>query len=189
VFIDESWFVLWPYPAPGWAQRGRPRRIPQAKSWDRKHRPPSCALYAAMDTRERQVSAEWHPTWNQEETWAHLEQILASYQGQAIRSLVVFWDHGPWHVARSVREKIAAYNRCARQTGGMHVLLFYLPIKSPWLMPLEPVFGQTKRAIGGADYATLADLQGAVERRLQHRNIRVAERNRNHQLTLSTESN
>jgi transposase len=142
-----------------------------------------------MDARERQVSAEWHPTWNQEETWAHLEKILAGYQHQGIRSLVVFWDHGPWHVARSVRAKIAAYNRGSRQTGGMHVLLFYLPVKSPWLMPLEPVFGQTKRALGGAAYRTLADLQAAVERRLERRNIRVKERRTRHQLTPSTESN
>jgi hypothetical protein len=141
-----------------------------------------------MDTRKRPVSAAWHPTGNQEETWAHREEILASYQGQGLRSRVVFGDHGPWHVARSVREKSAASNRCARQTGGIHVLLFSLPIKSPWLMPLEPIFGQTKRAVGGADDATLTDLQGAVERRLRHRNIRVAERNRKHQLTLSAES-
>ena len=35
VFIDESWFVLWPHWTTGWAARKRPRRIPKNKAWKR----------------------------------------------------------------------------------------------------------------------------------------------------------
>ena len=99
VFIDESWFVLWPHKAEAWARRRRPLRIPKNKSWGRKDRPPSSALYAGMDVVRREVSGEWHPTWNQEETWAHLQGVIEGYGAAGIRYLVVFWDHGPWHTA------------------------------------------------------------------------------------------
>jgi hypothetical protein len=177
VFIDESWFVLWPRQAESWARRRRPQRIPKNKSWDRKHRPPSCALYATMDVEGRQVEGEWHETWNQEETWEHLKGVIKRYQERGIRYLVVFWDHAPWHIAQSVKQKVAEHNREARQKGGIRVLLFYLPIRSPWLMPLEPVFGQTKRAVGARKRERMADLQAAVENRLLRRNARVRKHN------------
>lgn len=176
MFIDESWFVLWPYPAEGWAPRGRPPRVPKAKSWQRNERPPSCALYAGMDAVEREVRGEWHQTWNQQETWIHLQGVIAEYERRGTRYLVVFWDNGPWHVAASVRARVAEHNREAKQEGGMHVLLYYLPIKAPWLMPLEPVFGQTKRAIGPERRLDMSDLKLAVERRIDRRNSLVGER-------------
>ncbi len=175
VFVDESWFVLWPHQAESWAQIGRPSLIPKDKSWKKHERPPSSALFATMDVARREVEGEWHETWNQEETWAHLEEVIKSYQARGIRYLVVFWDHAPWHIAHSVKRKVAEHNRQAKREGGLRVLLFYLPIRAPWLMPLEPVFGQTKRAIGAKRREQMADLQAAVERRLLRRNARVRE--------------
>jgi hypothetical protein len=99
--------------------------------------------------------------------------VIAAYHERGARYLAVFWDHGPWHVAASDRQKVAAHNRQAKRAGGVHVLLFFLPLRSPWLMPLEGVFGQTKRAIGGVDYDARTDLQGTVEQRLARRNARV----------------
>jgi DDE superfamily endonuclease len=181
VFIDESWFVLWPHQAETWAEVGRPLRIPKDKSWQENERPPSKALYAQMDVERREVRGEWHDTWNQEETWRHLEGVIKEYEQRGVRYLVVFWDHGPWHVAKSVRRRVRAHNlevkRQRREGGegageGVRVLLFYLPIRSPWLMPLEGVFGQTKRAIGTGERETMAELQAAVDRRLEYRNTR-----------------
>lgn len=176
VFIDESWFVLWPHQAETWAEVGRPLRIPKDKSWGRNQRPPSKALYAEMDVLSREVRGEWHETWNQEETWRHLEGVIKRYEQRGVRYLIVFWDHGPWHVAKSVKRRVRAHNlevkrqRREGQDGGVHVLLFYLPIRSPWLMPLEGVFGQTKRAIGTGQRETMAELQTAVDQRLEYRN-------------------
>lgn len=180
MFIDESWFVLWPYPAEGWARRKRPSRIPKAKDWKRGERPPSCALYASMDAVKREVSAEWHPTWNQQETWTHLRGLLEAYRQRGIRYLIVFWDHGPWHTAASVRRRVAEHNRRARKEGGVRVLLFYLPVKAPWLMPLEPVFGQTKRAVGAKPRGALAEPRAAVERRPRRRDGRVRQHGHHH---------
>lgn len=173
VFIDESWFVLWPHPTAQWARCRRPVRLPKNKSWRRTERPPSCALYAGMDVVQREVRGEWHPTWNQEETWRHLQGVITAYAAAGMRYLVVFWDHGPWHTAASVARHLADYNRMSTEHGGMRVGLCYLPVKAPWLMPLEPVFGQTKRAVGSQQHTSMDELHAAVDRRLHWRNGRV----------------
>jgi hypothetical protein len=85
----------------------------------------------------------------------------------------VFGDHGPGHVAAGVRQKVADHNRRAKRDGGVHVRLSFLPLRSPWLLPLEGVFGQTKRAIGGVDDDDLPDLQGAVECRFARRQATI----------------
>lgn len=180
VFIDESWFVLWPYPASSWAPVRRPQRIAEAKSWRKTERPPSCVLYGSMDGYTREVQSEWHGTWNQEETWLHLQNVVAAYERRGVSYLVVFWDHAPWHLAASVQSQVAAHNRGAKQNGGVHILLFVLPVKSPWLMPLESVFGQTKRAVGLAQRAALAELQSAVDQRLQRRNAAVRKQSKHY---------
>ncbi len=89
---------------------------------------------------------------------------------------MVFWDNAPWHVAVGLRERVGAYNRQAKRVGKLRVLLFFLPSKSPWLMPLEGVFGQTKRAVGMRQRDTLDQLQDAVDQRLAWRNASVRAR-------------
>jgi len=168
--------VLWPRPTSAWARKRRPQRVPKAKSWKKGERPPSRCLYAEMDVCEQEVQGEWHQTWNQEETWKYLQGLIARYAAKGVRYLVVFWDNAPWHVAAGLRERVAAYNRQAKRVGKLHVVLFCLPSKSPWLMPLEGVFGQTKRAVGMRQRDTLDQLQDAVDQRLAWRNARVRAR-------------
>ena len=180
VYIDQSWFVLWPRVAETWARQRRPLRLPKAKSWGRTERPPSCGLYADMDARTRQVRGEWHQTWNQRETWQHLKGVMRRYAGQGVRALVILWDNAPWHVAAWVHRLVTRYNRWAKRRGHLRVLLFALPRRAPWLMPLEAVFRQTKRAVGPLHHASLATLRRAVERRLERRNAWVDQQRRTH---------
>lgn len=169
-FTDESWFVLWPRQSSTWARRKRPQAIRKAKSWKKGQAPPSTCLYADLDAASRQVTAEWHDTWNQHETWQHLTGTIRRYATRGIRFLVLFWDNAPWHLAQRLHRMVARYNRHAKRHGRLRVLLFPLPIKAPWLMPLEAIFGQTKRAVGPTERESLGVLQDAVQRRLDRRN-------------------
>jgi transposase len=54
-------------------------------------------------------------------------------------------DSAPWHVRQEVRRFIRQHNRKVKHTGvGGLLLVCYLPIKSPWLNPIDPsrVHGQ-----------------------------------------------
>jgi DDE superfamily endonuclease len=63
------------------------------------------------------------------------------------RALLLVWDNAAWHVSKRVRAWIKAHNRRARREGGVRIVACFLPVKSPWLNPIEPKWAHGKRAI------------------------------------------
>jgi transposase len=63
-------------------------------------------------------------------------------------ALLPIWDNAPWHVSRAVRAWIRAHNQQVKRTGrGVRIIPCYLPIKSPWLNPIEPKWAHGKRRV------------------------------------------
>jgi hypothetical protein len=60
---------------------------------------------------------------------------------------VLVWDNAAWHVSRAVQAWIGTHNRTVKRTGGVRILVCRLPVKSPWLNPIEPRWLHGKRAI------------------------------------------
>jgi len=61
---------------------------------------------------------------------------------------VLIWDNASWHVSKAVRTWIRAHNRAGKPHGhGVRILVCSLPVKSPWLNPIEPKWVHSKRAI------------------------------------------
>jgi len=61
---------------------------------------------------------------------------------------VLVWDNASWHVSQLVRAWIHEHNRQAKKcTHGVRILLCYLPVKSPWLNPIEPKWVHGKRKV------------------------------------------
>jgi hypothetical protein len=46
-----------------------------------------------------------------------------------------------------VRTATRAHNQAAHRTGGMRIVPCWLPIKSPWLNPIEPRWTHGKRRV------------------------------------------
>jgi transposase len=64
------------------------------------------------------------------------------------RALLLVWDTASWHVSAHVRAWIRDHNRRVKRDGrGVRILACYLPIKSPWLNPIEPKWVHGKRRI------------------------------------------
>ena len=58
------------------------------------------------------------------------------------------WDNAPWHVSRAVRAWIRRHNRAVKRTRcGVRIIACYLPIKAPWLNPVEPKWVHGKRKV------------------------------------------
>ena len=63
-------------------------------------------------------------------------------------ALLLVWDNASWHVSQAVRQWIRAHNRQVKATGrGVRIIACYLPIKSPWLNPIEPRWAHGKRRV------------------------------------------
>lgn len=64
------------------------------------------------------------------------------------RVLVLIWDNASWHVSQFVRTWVREHNRQVKKSAqGVRILLCYLPVKSPWLNPIEPKWVHGKRKV------------------------------------------
>jgi transposase len=67
-------------------------------------------------------------------------------------ALLLVWDNASWHLSHEVRRWIKAHNRHVRQTGrGGRIVPCPLPIKSPWLNPIEPTWVHGKGKVVAPD--------------------------------------
>ena len=62
-------------------------------------------------------------------------------------ALLLVWDNASWHISQRVRGGIKAHNRRAKAEGGVRILPCRLPVKAPWLNPIEPKWQHGKKAI------------------------------------------
>jgi hypothetical protein len=62
-------------------------------------------------------------------------------------ALLLVWDNASWHVSRRVRDWIRGHNRRVKAAGGVRILPCRLPVKAPWLNPIEPKWQHGKKAI------------------------------------------
>jgi transposase len=76
--------------------------------------------------------------------------------GRAV--LLLVWDNASWHSSAQVRAWLRAHNRHVKHTGdGVRIISCPLPIKSPWLNPMEPAWIHGKRKVAEADRLLTAD--------------------------------
>ena len=124
----------------------------------------------AKKDETQETFLRWSPRPNKYETVRFLKALMAHVQGLGKRFVVVFWDAASWHTAHRTRQWIRAYNRRAKRLNLPRLIVCVHPSGSPWLMPLEPIFGWTKRqALGGRVFDSLAELQAVVEHHFRKR--------------------
>ena len=77
----------------------------------------------------------------------YLEWACGVLAAEGKAALLLVWDNASWHISRRVRAWIKARNRRAKAEGGVRIVACRLPIKSPWLNPIEPKWAHGKRAV------------------------------------------
>jgi hypothetical protein len=62
--------------------------------------------------------------------------------------LLMVWDNAPWHISRAVKQWVREHNRQVKRTSeGVRILSCTLPVRSPWLNPIEPKWVHAKRRV------------------------------------------
>jgi len=176
VWLDESWFRRWPYRYRAWAHKADPPRV--AQRWDEKV--DTTALFAALDDETQRSFLQWadgQP--NSERTIQFLEALMAHWTEKRKRFIVLFWDRASFHTSHRTRNWIREYNRRAKREGLTRLIVCKLPVRSPWLMPLESIFGWVKhQVLGNRLFDTVVELQKAAESHFSQR-VADAQRRRN----------
>jgi transposase len=77
-----------------------------------------------------------------------LEWVCQEVEQLGHSVLVIIWDNASWHISQIVQAWVHEHNRTVKRSGtGVRLLIRSLPVKSPWLNPIEPKWVHGKRRI------------------------------------------
>jgi len=151
-FLDEVWWSRFVQPTVhSWVSDEQPLRLHQQTKSKDDPDPKALACYGLLVRQPledqmllrfvdgRPVSAL---------TTQFLEWSCLQLQEQGIKALFLVWDNASWHTSRLVQTWIKDHNRTVKRQGnGVRILPCFLPVKSPWLNPIEPKWMHAKRAV------------------------------------------
>ena len=147
-FEDETWWSRLALPAlHSWADAGRPLRLVERAVAADDPDPKALAAYglylpATNETLLRFVDGR--------PVSALTTQFLAwccdRLAARGATALLLPWDNAGWHISKEVRAWLREHNRRVKASGrGVRIVACQLPVKSPWLNPIEPKWVHGKR--------------------------------------------
>lgn len=173
---DESWFVaqkpegaLNPQTGHSWSPVGNPERIRTSNKKGRE----TLAVFAGLSVKDGSVHHRFSEKVNTEETIQYLSWRAEESRERGIRRLYIIWDNGSWHLSKGLRGWLRQHNGKARRDQGTIISVATLPKRSPWLNPIESVFGWLKRKVLLCRvHDDLQNLKGAIAACIAYRNER-----------------
>ncbi len=158
-FEDEGWWSRLAHPAlHAWATPDHPLRLVEQSGARDDPDPKALACYGLLlRWWDRGPSQDPH-----EESWLRfvdgrpvssvttqfLDWSCAKLATAGKRALLLVWDNASWHLSKAVRDWIRAHHRRVREIRqGVRIVPCLLPIKSPWLNPIEPKWVHGKRKV------------------------------------------
>jgi hypothetical protein len=138
-----------------WAELDHPLRLVEQAVATADPDPKALACYGLLVRRPQPVGRAEH-VWLRfvdgrpvsAVTTAFLAWCCPQLEAGGVRVWALIWDNASWHVSKAVRAWIRTHNRQVKHQGhGVRILSCYLPVKSPWLNPIEPRWVHGKRAI------------------------------------------
>jgi hypothetical protein len=157
-FEDEVWWSRLARPAlHAWADPDRPLRL-VAQAVAKEDPDPKALACSGLLVRSWADGPDAPP---REDVWLRfvdgrpVSGITTRFLDWACRklaaagttALLLVWDNAAWHLSKEVRTWLRDHNRRVRALGGVRIVPCPLPIKSPWLNPIEPKWVHGKRKV------------------------------------------
>jgi DDE superfamily endonuclease len=166
-FVDEVWWGRLQRPRmQAWAD-GPPMKMHVLKADDWDPDPIAICCYGMLRNDTKKVMlrfAEDRPVG--EITALFLEWVCQMLHEEGKNRLIVIWDDASWHACMTVLNWAKEHNCSVKRAGGVEIIHFELPVRSPWLNNIEPCYMWAKRAIVEPDRKLSA--QETVNRVCQH---------------------
>jgi hypothetical protein len=154
---DETWWSRFAQPRLRvWTEGDKPLRLVEQVKQKEDPDPKALACYGLLVRWATQEQGSQEQAWLRfvdgrpvsAITIQFLEWCCAKLQGMGIRVLALIWDNAGWPISLAVRTWIREHNRQVKQDGeGVRILVGLLPVKSPWLNPIEPKWAHGKRRV------------------------------------------
>jgi transposase len=156
-FEDEPWWSRVAQPAlHAWTLAQRPLRLIEQPVPSADPDPKALACYGLL-VQERTTQGV-----SQEHVWLRfvaarpvsavtvefLTWVCTKLAAGGKTALVLVWDNASWHRSQAVRQWLRDHNQRVKRAGqGIRIVTCPLPVKSPWLNPLEAHWVHGKRAV------------------------------------------
>ena len=156
-FEDETWWSRVAQPAlHAWTPAQQPLRFIEQTVPSADPDPKALACYGLL-VQERTAQGV-----RQEQVWLRfvtrrpvsavtvefLTWVCTKLRAAGKTALLLVWDNASWHRSHAVRHWLREHNqRVKRDRQGLRLVPCLLPIKSPWLNPLEAHWVHGKRAV------------------------------------------
>ena len=169
---DDVWWSRLAHPAHhAWQDDDRPLRLVEQTAARDDPDPKAIACYGLLtrswDADGHRAEALWlrfvdgRPV--STVTIAFLAWCATQAAAQGKRAILLVWDNASWHDSQLVRAWLRRHNRQVKRSGcGVRLVVCALPVKSPWLHPIEPKWLHAKRTV--VEPARLLDLAELTER-------------------------
>jgi transposase len=149
-FLDEVWWSRLREPMMhSWSEQDTPLQLVEKTQDKPETEPKAMACYGVYLKAEAQMLVrfvEQRPV--SEVTCQFLEWVTAQVSEMGKRVMPLIWDNATWHVSKQVQQWIKQHNAQVKRSGkGVRLIVFQLPVKSPWLNAIEPKWVHAKRAI------------------------------------------
>ncbi|MGH3514441.1 MAG: transposase [Pseudonocardiaceae bacterium] len=148
-YQDECWWSRLALPAMhAWTQEGCPLRLVERAVPKGDPGPKALSCYGLLraDTGRMMLRfVSGRPV--SQVTEDYLAWVCEQLRAAGKKALLLVWDNAAWHVSKRVRSWIRAHNREAKRKGGVRIVACFLPVKAPWLNPIEPKWAHGKKAI------------------------------------------
>lgn len=156
-YQDETWWSRLSQPSlHAWTEAGEPLRLIEQSVPKDDPDPKALAAYGIVVRLTQPDGSAKEEVWLRfvdgrpisSVTTQFLEWVCDRLEALGKKALLMPWDNAPWHISREVRTWIRAHNRrVKRENKGTRIIACYLPIKSPWLNPIEPRWIHGKRKV------------------------------------------
>jgi DDE superfamily endonuclease len=170
-FADEVWWSRVAQPAVrAWTATGQPLRLVEraVATGERK----ALACYGLLLRTWAAATAPAEALWLRFVDGRPISGVTTQYLAWCCTklaatgktALLLVWDNASWHASKEVRGWIAAHNRAVKAgEAAVRIVACPLPIKSPWLNPIEPKWVHSKRrVVEPARLLTIDELESRV---------------------------
>jgi transposase len=166
-FEDEVWWSRLARPTLNAWTEGPPLKVQLLKGDRDDPDPDAIACYGILRNDTHKVAVrfvEGRPL--ADVTIQFADWICWSIAKEGKKRLIVVWDDASWHTADVVSSWVREHNQRANREGGVKVVICELPVASPWLNNIEPVYEHAKKVILEPDRKLTA--QETVTRVCEH---------------------
>lgn len=168
-YLDEAGpYLVRPNPGQKWAEKAKPWRIPSF--WKTRGK---LVVFGALKANPGKVYHHIDQSKGCKVMLKFIQRLADLHRH--MRKIYLIWDNAKAHEAKRLMDWIKRWNTKGRVT----FKILPLPTYSPWLNPIEPVFGDLHRkVIAGSNFRWPCNMANSIHKYFHQRNWNIHNRHR-----------